>query len=368
MPDFPYPTWIEVDLEAVAHNTRLTAEWTRAALMVVVKDNAYGHGALEVSRVVLREGASQLAVARCQEGIDLRRAGIDAPVLVLGGTAPGEIDAALAHNLTLPLHGFAAAELIAARAQAAGRAARVHLKIDTGMGRFGVFPHEAAALARRAVELGGIEIDGIFSHFPSAGEDPAFTAAQLERFKAALAAVRGAGIQPNWVHLANTAGIIHEPGSFFNLVRAGGVIYAQGIGPSPAPFTSRLRRTFTWKAQLVSVRKLPPGYGIGYGQTYHTSGEEWIGVVPVGYGDGYQRAPGTSVLVGGQRAPVVGRVCMDQLMVRLPHEFPIGSEVVLVGSQGGELIAQEEIQHIWKSSFSTVTLAQPRVPRIYLRG
>lgn len=367
MSTYPYPTWIEINLSAIAHNTRLVAEWTRVPLMGVVKDDGYGFGAVEVARAMLGAGAISLAVARVSEGLALRRAGLDVPILVLGAPPPPEVDAAVAHDLALPLVNAEAAEHIAARARALGLTARVHLKIDTGMGRFGVFPAEAHALASHARGLAGLEIEGIFSHFAKAGDDAEFSRLQLERFRQALDGVHAAGVQPRWVHLANTMAIIHEPDSFFNLVRAGGVLYAQGIGPSPAPFTQGLRRGFTWKAQLSSCRLLPPGWGVSYNQDYHTRGEEWIGVVPVGYGDGYQRAPGVEMLVDGQRVPVVGRICMDMCMVHLPRYYPPGTEVVLVGQQGEEEIAQEELQAKWNASFSAVTLAQPRVPRVYLR-
>lgn len=365
----PYPTWIEINLTAIEHNTRLTADWAGVALMGVMKDDGYGHGAVEVARAFLGASAASvaLAVARVSEGLALRAAGIDAPTLVLTGATPGEIDAALAAGLDLPLPDADAAGQIAARARAQGRTAKVHLKIDTGMGRFGVLAEDAPALARHAQALGGLEIAGIFSHFALAGDDHAFTGLQLARFRAALAGVRAAGVEPRWVHLANTMGIIHERDSFFNMVRAGGILYGQGMGPGPAPFTAQLRRAFTWKAQLMSCRKLPAGWGVSYMQEYHTAGEEWIGVVPVGYGDGYQRVPGSQALVNGRRVPVVGRICMDLLMLRLPEYTPPGTEVVLVGRQGQEEILQEELQALWRSSFSAVTLAHPRVPRVYVR-
>jgi len=368
MSAYPYPTWIEINLSAIEENTRLTAEWARVPLMGVVKDDGYGHGAVEVARAMLSAGVSSLAVARVSEGLALRSAGLDEPmILVLSAAPPLEVDAAIAHDLSLPLISADSADHIAARAQALGRPARVHLKIDTGMGRFGVFAGEAQALSSHARALQGLQIEGIFSHFAKAGDDADFSRLQLQRFRQALDGVRAAGVEPRWVHLANTMAIIHEPDSFFNLVRAGGILYGQGMGPSPAPFTQRLRRAFFWKAQILSCRRLPPGWGVGYNQDYHTSGEEWIGVVPVGYGDGYQRAPGLEMLVDGQRVPVVGRVCMDQTMVRLPQYYPPGTEVVLVGEQGEENILQEELQAKWKASFSAVTLAQPRVPRVYLR-
>ncbi len=363
----PYPTWVEINLSAIEENTRLVAEWTRVPLMGVVKDDGYGHGALEVGRAILGANCIALAVARVSEALPLRRAGIDAPLLVMGGYTAREVETAVAHDLSLPVLDTDAAARISARAREQGRTARVHLKIDTGMGRFGVFPSEALALARQVQSLGGMEIEGIFSHFALAGDDAEFTQLQLARFRQALDALRSGGIEPRWAHIANTMAIIHERDSFFNLVRAGGILYGQGMGEGPADFTRKIRRAFTWKAQLVSCRLLPAGWGVSYMQEYHTGGEEWIGVVPVGYGDGFQRVPGAQVLVNGQRVPVVGRVCMDQFMVRLPAYTPPGAEVVLVGEQGAETILQEELQSLWKSSFSAVTLVNPRVPRVYVR-
>lgn len=379
MSSSPYPTWVEINLSAIEENTRLVAEWTRVPLMGVVKDDGYGHGALEVGRSILGAGCIALAVARVSEALPLRRAGIDVPLLVMGGYTAHEVETAVAHDLSLPVLDIDSAARISARAREQGRTARVHLKIDTGMGRFGVFPSEALALARQVQSLGGMEIEGIFSHFALAGDDADFTRLQLARFREALAALLSNGIEPRWAHVANTMAIIHERDSFFNLVRAGGILYGQGMGEGPA-FTRKIRRAFAWKAQLVSCRLLPAGWGVSYMQEYHTRGEEWIGVVPVGYGDGFQRVPGAQVLVNGQRVPVVGRVCMDQFMVRLPAYSPPGTEVVLVGEQavrpggpdrgpngGNETILQEELQSLWKSSFSAVTLVNPRVPRVYVR-
>lgn len=362
----PHLTWVEVNLAALEYNTRLVAQRVNVPIMAVVKDNGYGHGAVEVSRAALHAGASWLAVVRAQEGLELRRAGITAPLLVMSGVLPAEVDAALAHDLTLPLFDAEIAAAIAQRAAAAGITARVHLKIDTGMGRFGVFAEEALPMAQHALSLGALEIEGLFSHLAAAGEDDAATARQLRRFQDALQALKAGGIQPRQVHLANTAAIIHAPDTFFNMVRAGGVLYGQGIGEPPLEFTGQLRRTFAWKTQLLTCKQYPAGYGVGYGQTYHTRAGEWIGVAPVGYGDGYQRAPGNVVLIGGQRVPVVGRVCMDQILVSLPRHYPPGEEIVLVGAQGSERITQEEVQARWRCSFSAVTLVQPRVPRVYL--
>jgi alanine racemase len=366
MSKLPYPTWVEINLSAIEFNTRLILEQVKVPLMAVVKDNGYGHGAVEVSWVFLRAGGTWLAVARVDEGMQLRKAGISAPVLVLGGAVLEEIEPALANDLALPIYNSEGAELVSRRALALGKTARVHLKIDTGMGCFGVFPEEVLSLAQHMNRLGGMEIEGVFSHFAAAGEDPAFTAVQIERFKQAVYSLQAGGVQPRWVHLANSNGILYAPASYFNLVRAGGILYGQAADRRSFPFPVELRRSFTWKAQLMSCKRFPAGFGIGYGQMYTTRAGEWIGVVPVGYGDGYQRVQGTSVLVGGKKARVVGHVCMDYLMVSLDQEFPVGAEVVLIGRQGQEEIHTEDLHKIWKCTNSGVELIHPRVPRIYI--
>ena len=361
----PCPTWIEINLSAIEDNTRLIAEKVKVPLLAVVKDDGYGHGALETGQAFLRAGGTWLAVVRCAEGYELRQNGILAPILVFGGAVPDEMEDAIGQDLTLPLYSFECAELIAARAVAAGKKALVHLKIDTGMGRYGVFPEETLALARRALELGWIKIDGLFSHFALAGDDAAFSALQIRRFKEALASLQQNNISPRWVHLANSSGIVHEPDSYFNLVRAGGILY--GLGSDRDALSAPLRRPFSWKARLMDCKAYPADWGIGYMHDYKTRQGEVVGVVPVGHGDGYRRVPGTFVLIDGQRVPVVGRICMDQLMISLPKRYPIGQEVVLVGSQGSQSIHPEELRNTWKSTYSGVTLVHPRVPRVYLR-
>ena len=363
-----YPNWLEIDLPAAYANTRTVLAQTGVALMAVVKANAYGMGAQEIGQTVLRAGASALAVARCGEALALRKAGITAPILVFGMAAPDEVDAAIAAHIRLTLHSSQAAGLYAARARALGQTARVHLKVDTGMGRMGVFAEEAPLLARQALELGGIEIEGVYTHFSSIDSipDDPFARLQLERFQTALGGLREAGIQPAWVHTANSAAAFALPDSFFNMVRVGSALV--GIRPFyHSPFPSELRRVLTWKTQLASVRCLPPGWGVGYGPAYRTSGQEWIAVLPAGYADGYRRCPANEVLIEGQRVPAVGRVCADMFMVRLPRPYPAGTEVVLLGSQGGQSIQIEDLSERWGISQADVTAGiTARVPRVYL--
>ena len=363
----PAPTWLEVDLSAVAQNTRAMLAHTRQPLMAVVKANAYGLGAVEIGQTALQAGASWLAVARAGEALALRRAGISAPVLVFGMATPDEVDAAIAADVTLTLYSFESAELYAGRASAAGRPVRVHLKVDTGFGRLGVLPEQALALAQRARNRGGIDIDGVYSHLAMADETPdhPLTQTQIQTFSNVLAGLRAAGIDPHWAHLTNSAAVVGLPEAHFNLVRAGSAL----IGLKPhyyLPFPADLRRVVAWKALLAACKQLPSGWAVGYGQTYRPGEGEWIGTLPIGYGDGFRRLPGNQVLIGGQRCPVVGRVCNDMCMVRLPQPYPEGTEVTVIGVQGDESITTDELVDRWQTSqadiLSTISL---RVPRLY---
>jgi len=367
MTNQPFPNWLEIDLSAVTQNTREVLRQTGVPLMAVVKANAYGMGAVPVSRAMLAGGAEYLAVARGCEALALRRAGIEAPLLLFGLPAEGELDELMAASITLTLTGFEAAEIYARRAAALGLRPRVHLKVDTGMGRFGVLAEEVLPLARRALE-NGLELEGIYTHFAVIDSDPhdALNALQLERFHLALAALESAGLSPRWVHAANSAAALGQPQTRFNMVRAGSAML--GIRPFYyAPFPGYLRRVLAWKTRLLSCRTLPPGWGVSYGQTYHTAGEESIGVIAAGYADGFRRSPVNEVLVDGQRVPVVGRVCADNCMLRLSKPLPLGSEVILIGGQGNEAIQIEDLAERWNTAQADVVSAiAPRVERVYV--
>lgn len=367
MSNTSYPNWLEIDLPAVTQNTREVLRQTGVPLMAVVKANAYGMGAVPIGQAMLAGGASYLAVARGCEALALRRAGIQAPVLLFGLPAAGELDELIAAGVTFTLTGCEAVERYAQRAAALNAAVRVHLKVDSGMGRFGVLAEEALPLARLALER-GLELEGIYTHFAMIDSDPRdpLNALQLERFAQALAALAAAGIRPRWVHAANSAAALGHPETRFNMVRAGSAML--GIRPFYyAPFPAYLRRVLTWKARLLSCRRLPAGWGVSYGQTYHASGDELIGVIAAGYADGFRRGGANEVLIAGQRAPVVGRVCADNCMVRLPVELSPGSEIVLLGEQGGESIQIEDLAARWNTAQAdVVSTITPRVERVYL--
>lgn len=361
-----HPTWLEVDHSAIAHNTRYVLEVSKVPLMAVVKANAYGFGAEEVARTALKAGATWLAVARCGEALALRAAGITAPILVLGMATVGEVDCALEQQITLTLYSAEIAQIYAGRAAAAGRELQVHLKIDTGMGRLGVMAEDAGVLAEHVKSLGGVSIKGAYSHLSMVEdeENDPLTPLQLQRFSLAMDGLHAVGIDPEWVHCSNSASLISHPQSRFNLVRGGSIL----LGANPfyyRPFPQELQRALSWKAQLASCRQLPAGWGVGYGQTYRAASDEWVGVLPVGYGDGFRRIPGNEVLICGKRTPIIGTVCTDMCMVRLPELLPVGEEVVLIGSQGDEAIWIEEVSKRWHISYADVTSTiSGRVPRI----
>jgi len=364
---FP-PTWLEINLANIENNTRRVLATAGVPLIAVVKANAYGLGAVEVSRAVLSAGASMLAVARFGEARTLREAGIGAPILVLGYVTPEEVDEAIGSGVTLNLYSAEMAEIYTQRAAALGQPVRVHLKVDTGLHRLGFDPAEAPEAVRRVLARGGIEIEGVFSHFAMSDDgDYPETREQIRRFTEALAALQVAGVRPRWTHLAGSSGLYYEPGARFNMVRAGATLF--GLPPrGGAPLPAGLRPTITWKARLGSTKVVPAGQGIGYGHTYRPAVDELIGVLAVGYSDGIRRVNHNEVLIGGRKAPVVGKICMDMTMVRLPHAFPAGTEAVLLGRQGGAEITIEDLMTRWKAAVVEVTSAiTARVERIYIR-
>jgi alanine racemase len=362
-----HPTWIEINLSAVASNCSHIIRDTGTPLMAIVKGEAYGHGALEVSRAAMEGGASWLGVARFGEARALRQSRIRAPILVLGMVTPDEVDEAIASGVTLTLHSPETLELFSARSRAARQAVSVHLKVDTGMGRLGVFAEEILPFARQVGAAGGIHIDGMYSHLSAAEDQNSFNEIQCQRFDLAVHAMEEAGLRPRWVHLANSAAAFYQPQSRYDMVRAGNVVLGLRIRIDQ-PLPDYYRPALTWKAGLASCRLLPAGWNVGYGQGYTTPHEEFIGVIPVGYGDGLRLVPGNQIIIDGIKCPVVGRLCLDQLMVRLPHSYPLGEEVVIIGQQGDSSLWIHDLAALYQiSQVDFATLIHSRVPRIYTR-
>ena len=363
----------EIDLEAIRNNVRVMrgASAQGAAFLAVVKANGYGHGAVPVARAAIEAGASMLAVAIPEEGIELREAGITLPILVLGGIEPQAAEAVAAHDLTQVVFDEARIRALSAAGVKLGKTAKVHLKLDTGMCRIGVrTPEEAAALTALIDSLPGIELTGCFTHMATADEDEqAGTLAQIARFEQLTAAIAAVHPQPITRHAANTASIFRYPQAHYDMVRGGIALY----GYPPMAGVKGLRPAMRWVARAVYVKEIQPGDRVSYGGLFEAKAPTRVMTVPVGYADGYRRGlTGKGcVLVRGQRAPILGRVCMDQIMVDVTHidGAQTGDEVVLLGAQGNDMIDADEMA-AWLGTISYEVICSPsaRVPRVYINA
>lgn len=363
-----YTTWLEIDLGAVRNNIRQTNTITSRPVMAVVKGNAYGHGVEAVSRAALEAGATWLAVARFEEAQTLRDMGFSARILVLGYTPPGRAAEAAARDITLAVTEAETASAYSSAAAGGSKPLRVHLKLDTGMGRLGVMAGEGVPFIQYARGLEGLEVEGVFTHFACADQPLQDTTnGQLRRFQDVVESLQAGGWRPPLVHSSNSAASLYFPDAWFDIIRLGIALY--GLDPShDAPTPESFRKVLSWKTRLVSVKTLPAGHGVSYGHRYHTSAEERIGVLAVGYADGLRRKLDVNhCLVRGVRVPVVGTVCMDQCMVQLDRvpDARVGDEVVLIGTQGGERITAEDVADAWGTINYEVTCGMAaRVPRI----
>lgn len=363
-----YSTWIEVDCSAIENNVRSLLRMTNVAVMAVVKANGYGHGAVPVVKAALQGGATWCGVARIDEALELRQAGIGCPVLILGFTPREKIETAIANDISMAAWTADQVDYAEARAQSIGKKARLHLKVDTGMSRLGLSPEDAVTLAQSMTHASSILFEGVFTHFARADEKDGTTTRRQERsFREVLDTLYAGNLLPPWIHAANSAAIISHPNTWFNMVRPGIAIY--GLDPSPeCRLPSDFRPALAWKTVISQIKCVPAGQGISYGHEYLTASEERIGTLPVGYADGYRRTAGNQVLVRGRRVPVVGRVCMDQVMVQLDSvpEAQVGDEVVLVGSQGLERLTVENLAAQWRTvNYEVVCGLGARVPRVY---
>ncbi|MCL7451767.1 MAG: alanine racemase [Anaerolineae bacterium] len=364
------PTWLEVDLEAIAHNVRRIAGMVGPAsrVLAVLKADAYGHGAVRVARTALNNGAKYLGVASINEGAILRQAGIAAPVLVLGFTPAWQARELVLNDLAATVFDLDVARALSRAARELNRKVRVHVKVDTGMGRLGLLPDQVLPFVHELQMLPDLILEGIFTHFSVADSSPEYTQWQAGRFRQVLAGLEEAGIEFPLVHAANSAAILALPGSHFTMVRLGIAMY--GLDPSsqvrcPPDF----RPALAFKTQVAQVKTLPPGSFVSYGNAYQTTDVQQIAVIPVGYADGFRRAPNHwgHVLVRGQRAPIVGRVCMDQTMIEVSHIPGVrqGDEVVLIGEQGKDRITAEDVaERLGTINYEVVSEILARVPRV----
>ena len=364
------PTWVEIDLEAIAHNVRtIVARVAPAEVMAILKADGYGHGAQRIAHTAVNNGARWLGVACLGEAIALRRTGIRVPILNLGYTPPWQARECVRHDVVATCFSMDVAQALSQAATDLGRTAKVHIKVDTGMGRLGLLPDDLLPLYEHIADLPTLEIDGLFTHFSSADEaDLDYTTWQHARFSAVLDTVSSSHPLPPWIHAANSAAILRAPETHHNLVRLGIALY--GLAPSSdVPLPTGLRPALTMKSEIAQIKSLPPGSHISYGRTFSTSRLSRIAVIPVGYADGFRRAPTNwgEVLVRGQRAPLVGRVCMDQSMIDVTDipEARAGDEVVLIGAQGQDHISVEEVaERLGTINYEVVSEILARVPRV----
>jgi alanine racemase len=363
------PTRIEVDLGAIAHNLQAIRARVRVPVMGIVKANAYGHGLVPVALHLQAQGVDQLGVAFLEEGIALREAGITLPILVLGGIFGPQVGDYLQHDLEITVSSLDKLRQVEAAAQAFGRPAVVHLKIDTGMERIGVHSYSAGPFIEAAVVSRWCTIKGIYSHLACA-DDPGspMTARQVERFAEACAHFERLGAPMPLRHLANSGGVLHAPDTWLDLVRPGIILY--GVQPDPASQrTLDLRPALSLLSKVVYFKVVPAGHPVSYGATWAPQRDTRVVTVPIGYGDGWPRAlsPGGEVLVRGGRHPIVGRICMDQFMVDIGGGSAWNEDaVVLIGSQGGEAIPVEAVAEAAGTiPYEILTGLNERIPRIY---
>jgi alanine racemase len=373
---FYRPTWVEINLDAVASNVRA---FRRALpdgtdLMAVVKANGYGHGAYEVAKTALSAGATWLGVAFLDEALQLRQSGVSCPILVMGYTDPKGFSLAIRRGISLTVYDLESLKRIAAAAQSLQAAANVHIKADTGMGRLGlVGTDELVSMLSYMNDHRRLKWEGLFTHYACADEvDKQSTLDQAQKLEDMIHVLRGNGFEPPLVHAGNSATGIDLPEKAFGMVRLGISLY--GLYPSDQVMRDKikLQPVLSWKTRIVHLKQVPPGTPVSYGSTYHTIGRESIATLPVGYADGYSRllTGKSEVLVRGCRVPVVGRICMDQTIINVTNvpDAANGDEVVLIGSQNDASITADDLADwLGTINYEITCKVGLRVPRVYLR-
>jgi len=371
-------TWAEIDLDAIAHNVREIRRITsrKADIMGIVKADAYGHGVLQTVKTLLDNGVTRLAVSMLDEAIQLRQFGVKVPILILSYTDPSRADEIIKNEVTQTVYSLDLANALSEAAVRLGRDVKIHVKVDTGMGRVGFMPGYSAI--KNVIEISrmpGLIIEGLFTHFASADEkDRSYTQMQFERFMSICNELGRVGVHIPVKHVCNSAGIIEYPEMHLDMVRPGIILY--GIYPSDDVDKSKisLKPAMTLKTSVIHVKEVEKGTCISYGRIFTTKRDSRIATLPIGYADGYSRLLSNKgqVLINGQRVPIVGRICMDQCMADITDvkgPVKVGDEVVIFGKQGDEEIGVSEIADlIGTISYELVCLIGKRVPRFYLKN
>lgn len=367
-------TYVEIDLEAIRWNLgQIQRKVSPTKVMAAVKADAYGHGLLEVAELAVAHGVEHFGVARPEEGIQLRKHGIEASILVFGGFFDDNIDQLLQHDLELTLFDLPRARLLSDRARRRNQVAKVHIKVDTGMGRVGVPWQQVVDFTKQILELENIEVVAVYTHFAASdSEDKTFAVKQLQRFKTAIDELEKEGIRIPLKHAANSGAVLDMPDSYFDLVRPGVSLY--GYYPSLETSGSiPLKPAMRVKSRVIAIKEVQAETPISYNMTYHTKERTKIATVSIGYGDGYNRLLSNKgeALIGGRRYPVVGRVCMDQITVDVGPDsaVEVGDEVVLLGPQGREEITIWEMCNKLNTIPYEVTCwFSARLPKVFIKN
>jgi alanine racemase len=369
-------TWAEIDLDNIVHNFN---EFKRLScnkkVMSVVKANAYGHGSITVTKALAEAGCDYFAVASLDEAIELRNAEITLPILVLNHIYPSRSFEILKYSLTQTIYNYDSARVISEEAIKAGKQVKVHIKIDTGMTRVGISWEDASNMIIDILRLPNIEVEGMFTHFASADEiDPRYTQMQVERFMNVVYKLKKEGIEIPIKHVCNSAASISYPDMHLDMIRPGVSLY--GLYPSDEVDKNKINLlpAMSFKTQVLRINDIDEGVSLSYGRIFTTKRKSRIATLPVGYADGYTRmlTEKASVLINGQYAPVVGKICMDQCMIDITDikgDVNIWDEVVLFGEQNGERILADDIgKLIGTINYEIVCMVARRIPRFYFKG
>lgn len=369
-PQFFRDTWVEIDLDHIAENIRSIKKHISEGteIIAVVKANGYGHGDFQVGKVALEAGASKIAVSLLDEALSLRKKGIQSPILMLGASRPEDAHIAAENDIILSVF---QKEWLKKAQQHLDKTDRLRfqIKIDSGMGRIGIRDKEELIKVEQLIKQDErFVLEGVFTHFATADElDLTYFYNQVDRFNELLGCLTE---KPRFIHCSNSAAALRFPNTHMNAVRLGIAMY--GLTPSPAidnELSVPLKESFSLRTKLIHVKKVHAHDKISYGATYEAKKDEWIGTIPIGYADGWlRRLSGQEVLVDGIRAPIVGKICMDQCMVKLPDYYPVGTTVTLIGSQNGEKISMNEVAaKMGTINYEIPCIISSRVPRVYQR-
>ncbi|MBC7333157.1 MAG: alanine racemase [Actinobacteria bacterium] len=379
--------WVEIDLRNLSHNLHLVRSHLSSPntyIMAVVKANAYGHGAVEVSRKAIESGAHCLGVAMVSEGVKLRKAGINAPIYILGEVPSDLLIDALENNLILSVNSYESACEISSKSLNMGRKAIVHINVDTGMNRIGINFKEAVSQIARISSLPGVKVEGLFTHFSCASSRSySYTFLQWNRFKEIIDQVRKMGLNISLFHCANSAAFLRYKEMHLDMVRIGVAMYGLNpfdneggnwLEPDVRKVVSDLKPVLSLKARVSFIKRIEKGEQISYCGTFKTKRKSIIATLPIGYADGYPRilSNRSKVLIGGGFAPVVGNITMDQLMIDVtdvPYskDVKVGSEAILIGSLDGLKITSEELARLAGTiNYEIVCMLKERLPRVYI--